>query len=241
MKSLDLYYINPKFWGNSRGFQTGSQSISYQKFGFIRKLKSFIMDMIRAIPTKKGWNCWLDEDQLKNFINCANGASKRKDMVEKLTIAVTLGGRAGLRASEITKARDADKKDNNATLNIPEGKGGKFRTVPLPQSIRLLKFDDYLINPSTGRGVTVTTIENWIEMIGKEYHERYDDENALKVTPHDLRRSWGNNLAEMDPPVDADMIMKWGGWSSRPVFDKHYLNVGSPKYEKKQRERLPWL
>ena len=238
-KTLDLYYNNPKFCGVLVEYRGKIGYFTLKSLDLFRKLKSFIM---RTEPTKKGYKVWLASKEMEDFINCANSASTRKDMTERLTIAVTLAGRAGLRAFEIGNARDEHKTDNNSTLTVPEGKGGKYREVPMPKSIALLKFDSYLTNPATGRGVTVTTIENWIRMIGKEYHRRYDDEDALKITPHDLRRSWGTLLTEMtDPVLPNDIIMKWGGWTSRPVFDKHYLNVGSPDYEAEQRSKIPWL
>jgi len=184
---------------------------------------------MKTEPTKKGYKVWLSSKEMENFINCANSASTRKGMTERLTIAVTLAGRAGLRAFEIGNTRDEHKTDGNSILTVPEGKGGKYREVPLPKSIALLKFDDHLINPSTGHGVRVTTIENWIKMIGKEYVRMYGDEDALKITPLDLRRSWYTLLTEMGE-IPTDIINKWGGWTIRANLTTHHLNVGSPDY-----------
>lgn len=65
------------------------------------------------------------------------------------------------------------------------------------------------------------------------------EERRRQLTAHDLRRSWAQLCLEAE--VEPGMLMEWGGWDNWETFRENYLGAYSPRAEREQSEKVPWL
>jgi len=160
-------------------------------------------------------------------------------------IALSLAGRCGLRAAEVTAVRPRDVVNGAAGrhVRVVDGKGGKTRSPPCPATLaseidawaqaHSLDPDDHVVD------VTTRTLRRWVEKRANELRAETHDEGWQYVGPHDLRRSWGQALLESD--VEPGMVMEWGGWADWETFREHYLGAYSGKAEREQAAKVGWL
>ena len=190
---------------------------------------------------KDGRKCWLSRDETEMLLKKASD-----DGIEH-EIALSLGVRCGMRASEIITVmpRNIDEHDQvGARLEI-EGdvaKSDRPREVPLPMELKYAiraHTDDHAPDEPIVSVTTTKTIERWVERAAERCQAETGNSRWRFVEPHDLRRTWGTQLVEQE--VEPGLIMEWGGWEDWKTFRKHYLGAYSPEMERKQIEKVRWL
>ena len=190
------------------------------------------VDYFNPQDMSKGARVWLSQKELEQFIDCSP--------TDKAKIATSLCA-CGLRVSEVEKLTNKDRfKDNRGWMVGVIGKGGKYRELPIPDSLSMVELE---------LGVTKRTIRRWVKETAERYYWLYlahsnsqpsfENHDIYHISPHDLRRTWGTLLLESN--VEPVIVMAWGGWESWEVFRQHYLDVANPEWQAREREKVPWL
>lgn len=185
-----------------------------------------------------GKKVWLRSDECRELIDAADGTTQR--------VSFDLGLRCGLRAKEIVSVTPQDVTDTpiGHFLRVWEGKGDKYREVPLPTDLAATidAVGDVRDEPPNQPVVDVTTrtIENWIKKAADQLADENDDVGWTYLGPHDLRRTWGT-LLTTEHEVEAGLVMEWGGWDNWETFREHYLGAYSLDAQKQQMEKVDWL
>jgi len=181
---------------------------------------------------------WLRSDECRQLIDEADDTTQR--------VAFDLGLRCGLRAEEIVSVapEDVTKTPIGRYLRVWEGKGDKYREIPLPDGLAATidAVGDVRDEPEDEPvvGVTTRTIENWVKRAGEQLADRHDDVGWTYLIPHDLRRTWGT-LLTTEHEVEPGLVMEWGGWDNWETFREHYLGAYSLDAQQKQMEKVDWL
>lgn len=193
---------------------------------------------LKDYSEKDGKRVWLSEQEIQMLL--ANG-----DNNVETEIALTLMARAGLRRQEVVDVtfNDVLETETGATCRIWEGKGDKYREVPVPDDLltrteTMLQMDDREPDDAIVT-VAASTLYSWVQRAAERSHAETADAGWLEVGPHDLRRSWGVRLLEAG--VLPSVVMEWGGWEDWETFRNHYLAEFSPEALRRERGKLSWL
>jgi len=193
---------------------------------------------LKDYSEKDGKRVWLSEQEIQLLL--ANG-----DNNVETEIALTLMSRAGLRRQEVVDVtfNDLLETATGATCRIWEGKGDKYREVPVPDDLltrteTMLQMDDREPDDAIVT-VAASTLYSWVQRAAERSHAETGDAGWLEVGPHDLRRSWGVRLLEAG--VLPAVVMEWGGWEDWTTFRDHYLAEFSPEALRRERGKLSWL
>jgi integrase len=184
-----------------------------------------------------GRKCWLSRDEVDLLLSKTDGI--------KQELALSLGARCGLRASEIVgvKPRNVDEHDFGPRLEIEAevSKTSRAREVPLSERIgaSLRAHSDEKAPDEPIVDVTTRTVERWVNRVAERCQAETGNKKWAYLGPHDLRRTWGTQLVEQE--VEPGLIMQWGGWEDWSTFREHYLGAYSPEMERKQIEKVRWL
>tara|TARA_R110002020_G_scaffold223049_2_gene432064 strand:+ start:2258 stop:2851 length:594 start_codon:yes stop_codon:yes gene_type:complete len=183
----------------------------------------------------KGYRCFLSAKEIDQYVACSSKTSTKKEMNDKISIAVKLAAWSGLRIGEIAKVKDEDRftaDDGRGLMLKVIGKGEVYRETVLPPAMEYADFK--LVNGKEG-----VTFSRWAKRVNKQYVKTHGDEDFLNVRFHDLRRSFITRLLE-DGAV-PEYVMTLSGHKSADVFYKHYVNVGSPEFAAQERLKSDWL
>lgn len=131
---------------------------------------------------------------------------------------------------------------------VHDGKGGKYREVPIPVDLKreIDAAAEYRPHPedwpvvttsSDTRGASTRTFRRWIEDAREQLAEQ--DERWLHLTMHDLRRTWATHLKSED--VDPMLVCDWGGWEDLETFLEAYRGDFTPEAQRREREKVEWL
>jgi len=193
---------------------------------------------LKDYDEKDGKRVWLSEQEIQMLL--ANG-----DNNVETEIALTLMARAGLRRQEVVDVtfNDLLETETGATCRIWDGKGEKYREVPVPDDLltrteTMLQMDDREPDDAIVT-VAASTLYSWVQRAAERSHAETGDAGWLEVGPHDLRRSWGVRLLEAG--VLPSVVMEWGGWEDWETFRNHYLAEFSPEALRRERGKLSWL
>lgn len=193
---------------------------------------------LKDYDSKKGKRVWLSEQEIQLLL------SHTADRVEE-DVALKLLGRSGLRRQEVVDVtfNDLLETETGPTVRIWEGKGNKYREVPVPEDLltrvtTLRQLDDRDPDDEIV-DVAASTVYSWVSRAAERCHAETGDEGWLEVGPHDLRRSWGVRLLEAG--VLPSVVMEWGGWEDWETFRAHYLAEFSPEALRRERGKLGWL
>lgn len=184
-----------------------------------------------------GKKVWLSRSDVKLLLESAKNSERR--------IAYSLGVLCGLRTKEILQVAPSDIVNTSAgkMLVIREGKGDKYREVPIPPTLSttINTVDDYRDGASTDPIVSVNStraLRKWIERRRTALASEYDNRWGY-VSFHDLRRTWASALS--DSGVKDRLVMSWGGWEDLETFLEHYEGKYSPEAQTREREKVEWL
>ncbi len=140
-------------------------------------------------------------------------------------LVVTLAGRVGLRASEMTRIRPADLRDNDRTggrsffLTVPEG-NGETREAYVPPGVAhdLRKFGT--ANDVSRNDPFVAVSSRRVQMLVSDVADRID--GLHDVTCRDLRKHFAWRCL-VEEGIDPHVVQAVGGWKSldslSPYFD----------------------
>jgi len=197
---------------------------------------AFVLATMRLDDYDKrdGKRVWLTSDEIEMLIDHADHARQR--------IAFTLGGRAGLRRSEIVSVTRSDFQHG------PEGfvrvwgdyaKRDKYREAPIPSNfeafVRGVTESDAEDAPVVD--VTATTVYRWVRRAAERLQAETGDPGWQYLDVHDLRRSWGGHLLWNCGVLPA-VVKEFGGWDDWQTFQKHYLGEITPEAQQRERAKI---
>ncbi|KTG09525.1 hypothetical protein AUR64_17310 [Haloprofundus marisrubri] len=189
---------------------------------------------IEPMPSEDGWRCWLSEREQELLVEHADPRPDEDDPRRTLAVELMLDG---LRSEETTRVskndvRRLDAEGEAYCLRVWEGKTG-YRECPVSTQTKERIFmlasmpgfgqDDPLID------VSPRTVQRWVaEDAAPALAEQTGDDDWLKVSAHDLRRTWGTHayyrLISSGGTNDVrEIVMRWGGWDDEDTFRNNYL------------------
>jgi integrase len=186
---------------------------------------------------KDGKRVWLTADEIDLFIDEAQSPEQE--------IAFTLGGKAGLRRSEIVAVT------RNDFTHGPSGfvrvwgdyaKRDKYREAPIPDN-----FQSYVEGITAVQepdepvvDVSGTTIYRWVQRAAERLQAQTNDKGWSYLDVHDLRRSWGGHLL-WNCGVLPTVVMDFGGWEDWDTFATHYLGEITPEAQQRERSKIDYV
>lgn len=184
-----------------------------------------------------GKKVWLSQREVERLLEVTDTTEQR--------VAMGLGARCGLRSGEIVDVapQDVVETDAGAMVRVWEGKGDKYRETPIPSDLATTITTIGEVRDEAADvpvvDVTTRTLRRWIDDAGEQLAEETGDRGWRSVSMHDLRRTWATALRDED--VDAEMVLKWGGWNDLETFLDHYKGRFSPEAQRRARESVEWL
>jgi integrase len=179
---------------------------------------------LEPMPESEGSRCWLSSDEQAKLIDHLTEHPTRQIAARAMLHGLRTDELDWLRTDGI---RRLDAEREAYKLRVRDGKTG-YREVPiscdLKQQLLMLKNakgkhqDEQLVDQ------TNRTIRRWIKKAGSELADELDDDDWMEMSPHDLRRTWATSTYyALDSHYAVDIVMRWGGWSSRETFVNNYL------------------
>ena len=206
--ATQLDIANFKRWA-SQNYKPRTVSLNLIQLGvFFRWLVS--QGIIPDDPTKYVDNVtvqqeapkWLDRNEQNSLVR----AVRKDGELRELTI-ITVLLHTGLRVQELCdlRVKDVVIGDRKGTLVVQQGKGGKYREVPLNMDARRA-IDDYLANGRKNGSPYLFTTQRSDRMTTRAVQhliEKYSKTTGLQVTPHVLRHTFCHELAVRKVPLDV--------------------------------------
>lgn len=181
---------------------------------------------------------WLSESEIQQLLEQTDSTDRR--------IAFELGVRCGLRSAEILQVTPNDIVESDAgdMLKIPDGKGGKYREVPMPSELkRVIETKDEMRDADSSEPIisvtTTQSLRHWIKKAKEQLAESTEDSRWSNLSMHDLRRTWATQIAQKD--VDPLIVCQWGGWNNLDTFLDHYHGTYAPEAQRNARDQIDWL
>jgi integrase len=194
--------------------------------------------------TKDGKRVWLSSDEIELLIDEAQSAEQR--------IAFTLGGRAGLRRSEIVSVTPNDFTHGpNGFVRVwgDYAKRDKYREAPIPNDFEAFvrgvtqsqpPDKPVLYNAKRDQGINGTTVYRWVRRAAERLQAETGDSGWSYLDVHDLRRSWGGHLLWNCGVLPA-VVMEFGGWTDYQTFEEHYLGEITPEAQQRERSKIDYV
>lgn len=187
-------------------------------------------------PKKNGKRVWLTSKEIGHLINEGQTAEQR--------IAFTLGGRAGLRRSEIVSVT------RNDFVHGPEGfvrvwedyaKRDRYREAPIPDDLA-----PFVEGVTQGKepdapvvDVDGSTVYRWVRRAAERLHAETGDRGWQHLDVHDLRRSWGGHLL-WNCGLHPWVVKEFGGWTDWQTFEEHYMGEMTPEARDRERGKIDY-
>ncbi|MFC6991808.1 site-specific integrase [Haladaptatus sp. GCM10025707] len=189
-------------------------------------------------PTRDdGMRVWLSKEEMQQLINEADGPQQK--------IAFLLGGRCGLRRSEITQVcpKDFVTGPTGKHVRIWEdyAKREHYREPPVPDNLYSI-VETFAWNRDDDAPVVDVPdkyVYRWVRRAADRLQVQTGDEGWQFVGPHDLRRTWGTHLLEQG--VLPSVVMAFGGWDDWDTFRRHYLGEFSPEAIRRECAKVDFL
>lgn len=179
---------------------------------------------LEPMPEADGYRCWLSTDEQNKLLEHIKETPHRQLAVR--------GMLHGLRTDELRWVRTGQLRELKAgeeayKLEVKDGKTG-YREVPVSRDMvsqmRMLRNATSTRKNRPLIEKSKRSIRRWISKAGDELADRLDNDDWLKVSPHDLRRTWATSTYyALDSHYAVDTLMRWGGWNDRETFTNHYL------------------
>lgn len=179
---------------------------------------------IEPMPESDQYRCWLSDGEQTSLLDQLTETPTRQLAVRAML--------HGLRSDELrwvrTKCiRSLDAGLDSFKLRIRDGKTG-YREAPISrrmaEQMRMLRNATSTRKTKSLIDTSKRSIRRWITTAGEALADRTGDGDWLKVSPHDLRRTWATSTYyALDTHHAVDMIMRWGGWIDRETFVQNYL------------------
>jgi integrase len=183
---------------------------------------------MRTERNKDGtYNVWMDREEYRELPRAASTHERE--------VAIRLMGDAGLRASEVLGVRPEHikraKDGRHYQLEVVSGKdttgeyeGGKQRETWLPVDTEAV-INRFIRDNKIGHEAplidkSVRTLQNWVADAAEQAAEVTGDPDYERVSTHDLRRCWANQLL-VEENVSPRIVMALGGWSSYDAIEPY--------------------
>lgn len=180
-----------------------------------------------------GRRVWLDRHEVDDLLEALDEPRRK--------VAARLGCESGLRSHEIVEVRPEHiyrDPEAGTMLQVPEGKGDKYRETVCPDALaELIEALGHGTESEPVVDVTTRSLRNWIVDAREQLLE--DDPRWRFVTTHDLRRTWAGMLANAD--VDETVALRWGGWNDLETFLNHYRGEATAAAQARERRKVDWL
>lgn len=186
---------------------------------------------------KDGKRVWLTSDEIGLLIDEAQSAEQR--------IAFVLGGRGGLRRSEIVSVTPNDFSHGPTGFVRVWGdyaKQDKYREAPIPND-----FEAFVDGMTQNQGpdepvvdVAGTTVYRWVRRAAERLQAETGDIGWSYLDVHDLRRSWGGHLL-WNCGVLPTVVMEFGGWDDWQTFAEHYMGEITPEAQQRERSKIDYV
>lgn len=168
---------------------------------------------------------WLTLDQAQRLIN-APDITRLKGLRDRAILAVMIG--AGLRRSEIVKLQLEDLQQRDGRWVLPDlmGKGGRVRTIPLPNWAKQA-IDEWITAAALTNGHVFRPINKGDNLSG-DYMSSQAVQNIVKeyaaicgfnIAAHDLRRTTAKQMKEEG--ADTEQIQFMLGHASLPTTQRY--------------------
>ena len=151
---------------------------------------------------------WLTLDQAQRLIN-APDITRLKGLRDRAILAVMIG--AGLRRSEIVKLQLEDLQQRDGRWVLPDlmGKGGRVRTIPLPNWAKQA-IDEWITAATLTNGHVFRPINKGDNLSGdymssqavQNIVKEYADYLGYSLSAHDLRRTFAQLARKANAPID---------------------------------------
>lgn len=151
---------------------------------------------------------WLTLDQAQKLIN-APDLTRLKGLRDRAILAVMIG--AGLRRSEVVKLQLEDLQQRDGRWVIPDlmGKGGRVRTVPLPNWAKQA-IDEWITAANLTAGYVFRPVNKGDNLSGDSMTSQavqntvkeYADYLGYALSAHDLRRTFAQLARKANAPID---------------------------------------
>ena len=151
---------------------------------------------------------WLTLDQAQKLIN-APDLTRLKGLRDRAILAVMIG--AGLRRSEIVKLQLEDLQQRDGRWVLPDlmGKGGRVRTIPLPNWAKQA-IDEWITAATLTNGHVFRPINKGDNLSGdymssqavQNIVKEYADYLGYSLSAHDLRRTFAQLARKANAPID---------------------------------------
>jgi len=187
---------------------------------------------------KDGKRVWLTADEIEALIQTVKPDTEKE-------IALTLGGKAGLRRTEIVSVTPNDfahGAEGYVRVWGDYSKQDKYREVPVPDGLESL-VRGFTTEQSPDKAVidkSGSTVYRWLKRSAQEMYSASGDEGWTYLDVHDLRRSWGGHLL-WNCGVSPMSVMEFGGWSDWQTFEEHYMGEMTPEARDRERSKIDYL
>jgi len=179
-----------------------------------------------------GYRVWLSTAEYDRLLGAVDDTTHR--------LAIQLGGRSGLRVSEITdltyrNVLDADE----GFARIWNTKNEEYREAPVPDDVlhAVRALADYHDRDDKIVPVSNRTVRRWVTQKAETLHAEDGNRGWKFLRPHDLRRTWAS-WAMYERGVLPAVIFRYGGWSDWDTFANHYVGTLSPEAARRERSKM---
>lgn len=178
-----------------------------------------------------GKRVWLSTNEFEKLTRRARDSRR--------TLAFLLGGRSGLRRSELVDLTYENFTNaEEGFVRVWDGKGAKYREPPVPDEVvyRVDALADSHEPDDRVIDVSDRTVNRWLGDTAGELHAETDDPGWSYLTMHDLRRTWASWLIYERGAMPM-VVFRWGGWTDWQTFKNSYLGELSPEAARREREQ----
>jgi Site-specific recombinase XerD len=162
------------------------------------------------------------------------------------SIALGFMSLAGLRSKEVLDVTRDDLYTHDSGrefVRVEFGKGDQEREVPVPtqpeSSARTYSHTAGRDRVDPILDVSTRTLRNWVDAAAESRGVDESDDRWRYLSPHDLRRTWGQLTLEAG--VTPSAVMQMGGWKDYQTFKRHYLGKHSEGFLAEESKKVDWL
>jgi len=171
---------------------------------------------------------WLTKKEQYALLRAVHKAGNQRDIA-----IITILLHTGLRVTELSSLRltDTEVSERKGLLTVRQGKGGKYRQIPLNNEVRkamevLLQHRPHLYHDYLLWGKKGEQLKPWgMQHILRKYAYLAQIDS---VTPHTLRHTFGKNLVDAGVPIEQVATLM--GHSSIETT-RHYVAPGASDLE----------
>jgi len=127
----------------------------------------------------------------------------------------------------ISNIRELQADEEAYKLEINDGKTG-YRETPISRKmVEQMRMTKNVTSTRKNKPLIKKqkrTRRSWVKKAGAQLAEETGDDDWLKISGHDLRRTWATQtFYSLDTAHAKQIVMRWGGWEKEQTFRDNYL------------------